>query len=149
MNKLTLGFAIALIAALGLGKLHSDNLKHALLQKDQALALSQLREQHLEQQKINADHLINTLHQQAQAREKSAQALQQKLTALEQQSNAQLIYLETLQDASAITRDWASEPLPAAIASLRQRPVITGARHYCQHLQHTRPLQSQPFNCDN
>lgn len=149
MSKLNLSL-IGISLALILGAV----VKTSALEKSLSaanLTVSELTQERddLKRKKQSADAVIAQLQRNAQQQLEQANALQQRLVKLQSISSHQLQSIEELQRENQELRDWASQPLPAAITRLRNRPALTGYDRYCEHLQHSRSVHAQPINCKN
>jgi LysB family phage lysis regulatory protein len=87
------------------------------------------------------DDIISTLKAAAVANKKSLAKLEADRQGIASTLSERENLIESLQHENATIRNWADTALPDAIASLRERPAITGAGGYRQRLPASDALQ--------
>ncbi|KXJ54445.1 MAG: hypothetical protein AXW15_02285 [Neptuniibacter sp. Phe_28] len=83
---------------------------------------------------------IQTLEQNAAAKDAALQQLAQQQHALQTQYNHREQTITRLQRENETYRAWAATELPTTVKRLRQRPAITGSSEYGEWLSNTDPL---------
>lgn len=147
MTKTLVIIIATLSLFLGLTQLQLKSLKLQAVQDANDIALLNLQKQHLAESISQKDRAITALRDAAEQVSREQDRLHSELSQLEQLANQHQQYIRDLQDENQELRDWAKQPLPQPIVRLRQRPAITGANRYCEHLRNTRALQTQSIEC--
>lgn len=129
MIKFASALLLLMAAALIWSVYEVNTLREELSIANTRLTISQASNQSLLLQIRSASHAQQQLQNTLAGQRVTASAQQQKIEELIN-DNKQL-------------RDWADRPLPAGLNWL-QRPAITGADHYRQHLSDRQPLPVNP-----
>ncbi|MCC5811317.1 MAG: hypothetical protein JJU06_13185 [Ectothiorhodospiraceae bacterium] len=108
----------------------------------QTLRLNHVQEQRdsAQAQARDAKETIAELHGLQRAHDEQRAALAAQTQDLERELNQRLSQIRSLQDANEALRGWAVSPLPPLVVRMRQRPAITGAEAYREHLRDTGSL---------
>lgn len=110
-----------------------------------ALAIEQRDTARGELATVRAD--LEQLHRREAEKERQRAALAATQQQLERTLADRTATIRRLQRENDELRQWADQPLPEPVARLRERPALTGAAAYQQHLRHAGtlpPVGEQP-----
>lgn len=141
----TLSLSIAAIAALSL-LLYIQSNTLAGLKKE--IKATQEQRDTARATLATANQVIGLQQQLAKSRQQQLDDLQQQSSQLQQQASQRKIQLNEVYHAKDNT-DWANTALPSDIKRLRQRPSITSARDYSNHLRNAQPLPAASYSTAN
>lgn len=97
-----------------------------------------------EQRALHAEGVVITLKRDMAEQEAARQQLAATLTTLRTAAAQRQATIEELINENAELKDWASRPVPDAIADRLQRPASAGVSHYQQQLSRRSALHPQP-----
>lgn len=106
------------------------------------LDAEKLRADTAEKSVSDRDAIIEKINETAAGNSKALNKLQADRDHIRSTLSNREIQIRNLQNENAEIRNWADIPVPAAIASMRQHPAITGADAYHQRLSGSDPLHA-------